>query len=128
MHRHLIDSGDDVGQVGIPGLAKGRRYTDVDRVDSGKLREVGGGGERQPVNHGAEVLRLHVRNVGVAPRDGLRPFRVDIKADGRQAGPGKLDREGQTDVAETDHACSCPFRPNPIEQRVSRHHVRRGQV
>ena len=61
-------------------------------------------------------------------RDGLRPFRVDIKADGRQAGPGKLDREGQTDVAETDHACSCPFLPNPIEQRVSRHRVRRGQV
>ena len=95
---------DDVGHVGVFRLAKRRRHADVDRVEFGHDAEVG---RRRQASGRAQCLhvgRRHIGDVRLATLDGGDFARVDVDAGAGETAAGKLDREGQPDVAQTDNA------------------------
>src|SRR5690606_4459795 len=85
-------------------LAKRCRHADVDRIELGDGGEVGRRIELAGPVKREDVARPDVWDVGPAFADRLDLAVIEI--DARRVEPGfcELDREGETDVTETDHA------------------------
>jgi len=102
--RDVIDRRRHVRQVGVAGLAERRRDADDDGVDAGKTGEVRRRGERTGLHRRADLLGRHVEDVRLGAPEGVRPFPVDVEADGAEAGPRERDGQRQPHVAEADDA------------------------
>ncbi len=92
----------DVGDIGILGLGEGSRHADVDHIGLGQRSVVEGGLELARVQCRLHLLRGDVLEVGSALVDGPDLFLVQLEAGDPEPRLGKLERQGQPHVAETD--------------------------
>jgi hypothetical protein len=97
---------DDVGDVGVFGLAQRRRHTDGDGVHVGQRGVVGAGAELSAVHQRRDDLRRHILDVALASLQGRNLARVQIDADDGEPLLGKSDGQRQADVAQADDADS----------------------
>ena len=102
MRRNLFHGRHDMRQVRLAGLAERRRDANGDGVDTDQLGEVGRRGKRTGLHHRADLAVRHVEDVRLAPRDGGRPFTVDVEADDVEARPRERHGQRHADVAESD--------------------------
>ena len=95
---------DDVGEIGVLGLAQRRGHADVDRVHVLELRQVGRCPEPAGVDAVLDVLRLDVEDVAPTRVDFRHLRLVHVEAGDVEALFRKFHGERQADVAEADHA------------------------
>ena len=100
--RDLVGGGDDVGDVGVAGLAQRGGDADGDRVALGQDGEVGPG--REAVAERGQRLVRHVFNVRRTAIDAVDARLVEVDAADPEAGLGEDDGQRQADVAQADDA------------------------
>ncbi len=99
----LLHRRRDEGHVGVARLAQRRRNADVDHVHLGELREVRRRREAPRIALDVERFGGHVTDIGTTGVERLDLGQVDVEAGHPEARLSELDRQGQSDITQTDH-------------------------
>jgi len=100
----FVERGDDVGDVGVLGLAQGRGDANDGDVEFAAAPVVRGRAQQFLLDQRGDLLGGDVLHVGFSRADGGHFLGVHVDPDHLKSGTPELDGQWEPDVAQADHS------------------------